>query len=332
MTAYPALMVTGGRGQLGTDLMSAAAAAGLTAKGFGSADLDITDASAVDAAVVAFAGDHALGVVINAAAYTAVDKAESESERAYLVNETGARNVATACARNGFGLVQVSTDYVFPGDGTRPYEPDDETGPRSVYGASKLAGERAVLEVHPAAHVVRTAWVWGATGANFVKTMAALEASKPEISVVDDQRGTPGFAADLAPMLRRIAVDRRSGIIHLDEPGRGDLVRVRRADRPRPRPRPGARSSYLHRRARPATAGTVAGQQRPRQRVLPPVCPSCGTSEYGPLQEARRRPGAARALVACLPWYLPGRAGVLPRREQPPPRRRAGASVCSSPT
>ncbi len=226
MTAYPGVLVTGARGQLGTDLMAAAAAAGLTAQGFGSRDLDITDEAAVDAAVLAFAELHPISTVINAAAYTAVDAAESDAERAYLVNEAGARNLATACARHGVGLIHVSTDYVFPGTATRPYEPDDETGPTSVYGASKLAGELAVLEVHPAAHVVRTAWVWGTTGGNFVKTMGALEASKPGISVVDDQRGTPSFAADLAAGLVELAA---RGPAHPDGPVPGGVLHLTNA-------------------------------------------------------------------------------------------------------
>ena len=220
------LLITGARGQLGSDLMAQASASGFPVIGFGSSELDVTDADAVDQALAAFAhdarGDDVTGtaVVINAAAYTAVDAAEADVDAAYAVNETGPANLARSAARYGVGFVHVSTDYVFPGDGTRAYEVDDPTGPTSVYGASKLAGERAVLAAYPEAHVVRSAWVWGATGGNFVKTMAILEASKPSITVVDDQRGTPTYAADLAAGLLELAAHPGpGGVLHLTNNG-----------------------------------------------------------------------------------------------------------------
>jgi len=220
------VLITGARGQLGADLVAAAAAAGIPAQAFGSAELDITDPVAVDAALTAFAraatSDDVTGraVVINAAAYTAVDDAEAEPDAAYAVNAAGPTHLAQAAARLGLGLIQVSTDYVFPGDGTRPYEVDDPTGPRSVYGSSKLAGEQAVLDEHPEAHVVRTAWVWGATGSNFVKTMAKLESSRPTLTVVDDQRGTPTYSADLAAGLLELAgADLPGGTLHATNAG-----------------------------------------------------------------------------------------------------------------
>ncbi|WP_395726240.1 dTDP-4-dehydrorhamnose reductase [Nakamurella sp.] len=203
------LLVVGAHGQVGTDLVAAAGAAGLPVRGLGSRELDITDAAAVQAALGYLAAGSAetgaRGVVINAAAYTAVDAAETDREAAYAVNEQGPANLAIAAQRLGLGLVHVSTDYVFPGDGAQPYRPTDPTGPRSVYGASKLAGELRVLESHPDAHVVRTAWVWGTTGNNFVKTMAKLAATRPTVDVVDDQRGTPTLAADLAAGLIELA-------------------------------------------------------------------------------------------------------------------------------
>ncbi len=208
------LLITGARGQLGADLMLAAAAAGLPATGLGSADLDIRNAAAVDAALAEFAGAGP-GVVINAAAYTAVDDAETHRDAAFAVNVTGAENLARAAAAQGLGFIHVSTDYVFPGDATAPYEVDDPTGPRSVYGSTKLDGERAVLAAHPAAHVVRTAWVYGATGSNFVKTMAKLEASRETVSVVDDQIGSPTWSADLAAGLIELAgADVPGGVLH----------------------------------------------------------------------------------------------------------------------
>jgi dTDP-4-dehydrorhamnose reductase len=220
------VLITGAHGQLGSDLVAAAAAAGIPAQAFGSSELDITDPDAVDTALTAFAriatADDVSGraVVINAAAYTAVDDAEADPDAAYAVNAAGPTHLAQSAGRLGLGLIQVSTDYVFPGDATRPYEIDDPTGPNSVYGASKLAGELAVLESHPEAHVVRTAWVWGTTGSNFVKTMARLEAARPTVSVVDDQRGTPTFAADLAVgLLELAAADLPGGVLHATNAG-----------------------------------------------------------------------------------------------------------------
>ncbi|MET0966811.1 MAG: dTDP-4-dehydrorhamnose reductase [Nakamurella sp.] len=220
-----AVLITGAKGQLGTDLVAAAAAAGIPAVGFGSRELNITDPDAVDAALSDFArtsgdGEAGRAVVINAAAYTAVDDAETDIDTAYAVNAAGPTHLAQAAARLGLGLIHVSTDYVFPGDGSSPYEIDDPTGPHSVYGASKLAGEQAVLEAYPDAHVVRTAWVWGATGSNFVKTMAKLEAARPTLTVVDDQRGTPSYAADLAGGLLELAgADLPGGVLHLTNAG-----------------------------------------------------------------------------------------------------------------
>lgn len=220
----PVLLITGARGQLGHDLLTQAAAQQLTAIGLGSADLDITDPSAVSAGLAAVQADHPGRpvVVINAAAYTAVDAAETDTERAYAVNETGPANLAVATAAAEAGLVHVSTDYVFPGDGTEPYQPGDPTGPRSVYGASKLAGELAVLAAHPGAHVVRTAWVYGVGGPNFVKTMCMLEASRDTVSVVDDQTGSPTSSADLAAGLIELALRGAAvpgGVLHATNAG-----------------------------------------------------------------------------------------------------------------
>ena len=214
------LFVTGARGQLGSHLMAAAARAGLPATGVGSADLDITDPVAVESALAAFASglpDDVRGVVINCAAYTAVDAAETDESGAFAVNVTGPDNLARSAAAHGLGLIHVSTDYVFPGDATSPYEVDAPTGPRSVYGATKLAGEQAVRAAHPGAHVVRTAWVYGASGPNpnFVKTMAILESKHNTITVVDDQRGSPTWSADLAAGLVELATSGvPGGVLH----------------------------------------------------------------------------------------------------------------------
>lgn len=207
------LLVPGGRGQLGADVAEQARAAGHEVMAPGSAELDVTDAAAVDDAV---AGVGAGGVVLNCAAHTAVDAAETEPDTAAAVNETGPRLLAQACARHGVRLVHVSTDYVFPGDAERPYEPDDPTGPRSVYGRTKLGGERAVLAALPTAHVVRTAWVYGRYGGNFVATMARLERERDTVSVVDDQRGSPTWTADLAAGLLQLVArpDLSGGVRH----------------------------------------------------------------------------------------------------------------------
>ncbi|MET3808753.1 dTDP-4-dehydrorhamnose reductase [Nakamurella sp. UYEF19] len=269
-----ALLVTGARGQLGADLLRRAAALSIPAVGLGSADLDITDPEAVEAAVAHFANDtgrHAVGdddssssgqagarkVIVNAAAYTAVDAAETDEPGARAVNVVGAQNLAKAAAAQGIGLIHVSTDYVFPGDATRAYEVDDPTGPRSVYGATKLAGEIAVRSAHPAAHVVRTAWVYGATGSNFVKTMVMLEGSRDTVSVVDDQVGSPTWTADLAAGLIQLAgADVPGGVLHATGAGQTSwcgfaravfeelgadperVLPITTAEFPRPAPRP----------------------------------------------------------------------------------------------
>lgn len=196
-------LVTGGRGQLGTDLV--AALHGEQVLAVGHAELDIADAPAVERLVADFTPD----VVVNAAAYTAVDAAESDEDAAYRVNATGPAMVAAALARHGGRLVHVSTDYVFAGDATHPYEVDDPPAPKSAYGRTKLAGELAVRELLPdACYVVRTAWVYGEAGGNFVKTMVRLERERDTIDVVDDQRGSPTWSADLARGLAELA---RSG-------------------------------------------------------------------------------------------------------------------------
>jgi dTDP-4-dehydrorhamnose reductase len=169
--------------------------------GLARSDLDVTDERAVWTAIKQYRPD----VVLNAAAYTAVDAAETDEIGALEGNLAGPRNLARAAADSGARLVHVSTDYVFAGDATEPYDEFDTTGPRSSYGRSKLAGEHAVLEAAPTAYVVRTAWVYGAAGANFVKTMVRLEKEKDTVSVVDDQLGSPTWSYDLARGLVELA-------------------------------------------------------------------------------------------------------------------------------
>jgi dTDP-4-dehydrorhamnose reductase len=200
-----ALLVPGGTGQLGHELV-AAAPAGSDVRAPGSAELDITNAGAVVEAVKTLAGTATQPpVVINAAAYTAVDAAETDQTRAFAVNGDGPRLLAAACSAHDVPLVHVSTDYVFAGDGDSPYPESSPTAPRSVYGATKAAGEEAVLGSGARAWVVRTAWVYGAYGNNFVKTMGRLSASHDTVSVVDDQRGAPTWTGDLAVGLLELA-------------------------------------------------------------------------------------------------------------------------------
>jgi dTDP-4-dehydrorhamnose reductase len=214
-------LITGSYGQLGSDLQRVLADTPADEVRAVDVDsLDITDAAAVDAAVADFRPE----VLVNAAAYTAVDAAESDEQLAYAVNATGPAVLAGALARHGGRLVHVSTDYVFAGDADRPYEVDDEPNPRSAYGRTKLAGERAVRELLPdASYVVRTAWVYGASGANFVKTMARLERERETVSVVDDQRGSPTWSFHLARALVELArSDAPGGTYHCT--GSGDTT------------------------------------------------------------------------------------------------------------
>ncbi|MEX7470830.1 dTDP-4-dehydrorhamnose reductase [Mycobacterium adipatum] len=207
------IVITGAGGQVGRFLGAELTARGRDLLACTSVQWDITDPAAGDDIVAP--GD----VVINCAALTAVDVAEAEPARAHAVNATGAGNVARACAARGARLVHISTDYVFGGDfdgAPRPYDVDDPVGPRSVYGRSKLAGERAVHDALPDATVVRTAWVYTGVGSDFVATMRRLESERDEIEVVADQTGSPTYVADLAGALLQIA----------DDPGAPPLLHV----------------------------------------------------------------------------------------------------------
>ena len=207
-------LVTGAGGMLGRDLVSVLSAAGHDVTAARRADLDITDATAVKAAVAGH------DVVVNAAAWTDVDGAEADEAAATAVNGTGTRHVAAACAATGARLLHVSTDYVFPGDATAPYPEDAPTDPVNGYGRSKLAGEVAVRDLLPdTGYIVRTAWLYGAHGPNFVATMLRLAQSRDIVDVVDDQRGQPTWSFALAEQLVRLglaAVDgtARAGAYH----------------------------------------------------------------------------------------------------------------------
>ena len=167
----------------------------------GRPDIDLTDAESVRAAIAA----HRPDVVINAAAYTAVDKAESEAEAAFALNRDGPATAAKAAYEAGAAFLHLSTDFVFDGTKEGAWLEDDTTNPLGVYGQSKLDGELAVADAHPQAITVRLSWVYGAHGANFAKTMLRLAADRAEIGVVDDQRGRPTAAEDIAPALWALA-------------------------------------------------------------------------------------------------------------------------------
>ncbi len=254
----PRVLVTGAGGQLGHDVVAAAEGAGDDVHGLTHSDLDVTDRRAVMEAVRTARPD----VVVHCAAWTAVDACESDPDRAELCNGRAVRWVAEACDLAGAHLVHVSTDYVFDGRLSRPYHEFDRPNPLGVYGASKLTGEREALVLGDSATVVRTSWVCGEHGPNMVQTILRLIAGGDDtpgrLAFVDDQRGCPTFTADLAPMLLRLAAERRGGIHHVTNQGpvtwfefaqavvaaagrNPDLVRpitTAQLDPPRPAPRP----------------------------------------------------------------------------------------------
>jgi dTDP-4-dehydrorhamnose reductase len=205
------VLITGANGQLGRALQ-ATAPLGVSIIAAGSAELDIGDAAAVDALVSAERPD----AIFNAAAYTAVDKAESEEALATRTNAEGVANLARAAAAIGARLVHVSTDFVFNGLSGVPYLPDAPTAPLGVYGRTKRQGE---LAAGPDALIVRTAWVYGSRGGNFVRTMLRLMAERDEVRVVADQIGTPTFAASLADALWRLHAAGAKGLFHYTDSG-----------------------------------------------------------------------------------------------------------------
>lgn len=208
------LLVIGKSGQLAHELSKLAGNAELIC--LGRNEIDITSASALQDTLDRFQPS----AIINASAYTAVDKAESESAEAYLLNEQAVLNLATYCAAHNIHLVHVSTDYVFGGDKGAPYQVDDPYNPQSVYGASKAAGEKALQAACPQnSCIIRTSWVYSAHGTNFVKTMLRLMAEKPELGVIDDQIGSPTSARALAGACLYAAKNNVSGIHHFTDAG-----------------------------------------------------------------------------------------------------------------
>jgi dTDP-4-dehydrorhamnose reductase len=210
------ILVTGAHGQVGTELMRLGTAAGHAMHGSDHADIDICDAAAVQQAIDRLAPD----AVINAAAYTAVDKAESDQDTAFAVNRDGPRNLALACEAASIPLVHISTDYVFDGSKTGAWNESDAPHPLGIYGASKLAGEEAVQSLCTRHLILRTSWVFSAHGHNFVKTMLRLASEREELGVVADQSGKPTSAAEIARICLATLEqgDGRWGLYHLAQP------------------------------------------------------------------------------------------------------------------
>jgi dTDP-4-dehydrorhamnose reductase len=210
-------LVTGAHGMLGTDLVDLLRTEGYDVTAATRSTLDVTDSDAVDRAVAGH------DVVVNCAAWTAVDAAEDHEDEALAVNADGARLLARAAAAHGARLVQVSTDYVFDGMSSTPYAEDAPTAPTSAYGRTKAAGEAAVREELPGGHlVVRTAWLYGAHGGCFPKTIARVALEKGQVSVITDQVGQPTWTADVAAViLALVRVDAPAGTYHATSRGRG---------------------------------------------------------------------------------------------------------------
>jgi len=219
------ILVTGTQGQVAQSLAEAGAAAGETIHLVGRPDFDLETGLGVEDAIAASGAD----VVVSAAAYTAVDKAESEQDAAFAVNASGAGRVAAAAAKAGIPVIHLSTDYVFSGSLDRPYVEDDETGPVSIYGASKLEGEQRVAAANPRHVILRTAWVYSPFGSNFLRTMLRLGETRAELGVVADQQGTPTSALDIAEAILGVARRLKNaespelyGTFHLTGSGEGN--------------------------------------------------------------------------------------------------------------
>lgn len=212
------ILVTGANGQLGVALQHVAEGLDGFAWRFTDIDtLDICDKRQLDD----FVRMHGVSTIVNCAAYTAVDKAEDDVARCMQINRDAVRNIGEAAASVEAKVIHISTDYVFDGSGTRPYREDDPTNPVSVYGRSKLAGEQALQAVCPDAVIIRTAWLYSETGANFLKTMLRLGAERDTVGVVADQQGTPTYAKHLAEAIRCVLTAKRftPGIYHYTDDG-----------------------------------------------------------------------------------------------------------------
>jgi dTDP-4-dehydrorhamnose reductase len=209
------VLVTGVKGQLGYDVMNELAKRGHTGVGVDIEEMDITDSSACEKVIT----EAKVEAVIHCAAYTAVDAAEDNEELCRRVNAGGTENIAKVCEKLDLKMMYISTDYVFDGQGTRPWEPDDERHPLNVYGQSKYEGELAVTDHVRKFFIVRIAWVFGVNGKNFIKTMLRLGKERGAVSVVDDQVGSPTYTYDLAVLLVDMIETEKYGIYHATNEG-----------------------------------------------------------------------------------------------------------------
>ena len=209
------ILVTGAKGQLGTDLMNELAKRGLEGVGVDVAEMDITDADACRRVI----SSSNVEAVIHCAAYTAVDAAEDNVELCHKVNAVGTRNIAEVCHDLDIKMMYISTDYVFDGQGERPWEPDDHRDPLNVYGQEKYEGELAIEELVKKFFIVRIAWVFGLNGNNFIKTMLRLGKERGGVSVVNDQIGSPTYTYDLARLLVDMIQTEKYGRYHATNEG-----------------------------------------------------------------------------------------------------------------
>jgi dTDP-4-dehydrorhamnose reductase len=209
------VMVTGAAGQLGYDVVKTFQAGGHDVMACDRDQLDITDQQQCRDTINTFQPH----IIVHCAAYTAVDMAETDEDMAYTVNVTGTRNIAVAAEKVKAKLIYISTDYVFDGTATGPYQEYDPTSPQTVYGKSKLAGERMVESLCTRWFVIRTSWVFGVHGSNFVKTMLELLEKRPRLQVVHDQQGSPTYTVDLARLVSNLSLTEKYGIYHASNSG-----------------------------------------------------------------------------------------------------------------
>ena len=209
------ILVTGVKGQLGYDVMNELTKRGHTGIGVDVEEMDITDAAKVEQVIK----ESEVEAVIHCAAYTAVDAAEDNAELCHKINAEGTENIAKVCKELDLKMIYISTDYVFNGEGTRPWEPDDEREPLNVYGQAKYEGELAVEKYLEKYYIVRIAWVFGVNGKNFIKTMLNLSETHDELSVVNDQIGSPTYTYDLAKLLVDMVETDKYGRYHATNEG-----------------------------------------------------------------------------------------------------------------
>lgn len=213
--AVTTILVTGAKGQLGSDLVNVLKLSGYQVFGMGKTELDVTNEEEVNKVLTLLKPD----IIIHCAAYTQVDKAESEPDLAFLINAIGTRNIAIAAEKVDSKLVYISTDYVFDGNSTKPYHEFSSVSPINIYGSSKLAGEMMVRDFHSKFFIIRTSWVFGINGNNFVKRMLQLSEEKETLKVVNDQTGCPTYTVDLSVCILQLIETNKYGIYHVSNTG-----------------------------------------------------------------------------------------------------------------